>query len=376
MCNGQSEYPLYIKGLIMREQGRIEESLTIFQAALCLNPTNINNLKQVGKSLYLLGKHREAMDVLEEAQNIDTEDRMVWHSKGMCHKFIQEFEEALECFETANTIQKHDATFKEIGEIHIAMGNKDEALNSFLDALDSSPQNSTFLTLVGILYLEMKDTNVAFENLGNSLTYKNTDPKSILAAGSIIQSNGDYDVALTKYRVAMSQTPHNAPLWNNVGLCLYGKSKLIAATACLKRAIYLAPFDGRIHYNLGIVHLALEQYASAFYYFSAAINLQKMPNTHPTIEDARCYTYLGVALSRLDDYENSCAAYEKAVELYPKDPVTRLNYAITLFLNENDDKAREQLEKYESFADTDEGKELINGDTDLDEQYELLKEFV
>jgi Bardet-Biedl syndrome 4 protein len=31
-CNGQSEYPLYIKGLIMRQQGRIEESLTIFQA--------------------------------------------------------------------------------------------------------------------------------------------------------------------------------------------------------------------------------------------------------------------------------------------------------------------------------------------------------
>ena len=39
----------------MRHQGRIDESLTTFQAALCLNPCNVNNLKQVAQSLYLLG---------------------------------------------------------------------------------------------------------------------------------------------------------------------------------------------------------------------------------------------------------------------------------------------------------------------------------
>ncbi len=374
LCNGQSEYPLYIKGLIMREQGRIEESLTIFQAALCLNPTNINNLKQVGKSLYLLGKHREALDVFEEAQNIDTEDRMVWYSKGMCQKFLRNYEEGIECFETANSIQKHDSAYMELGDIYVRMGNIEEALNTYLDALDASPQNPTFLTLVGVLYLEMNDSHSAFEHLGNSLTYNNKDPKTILAAGSIIQKNGDFDVALTKYRVAMVQTPHSAPLWSNVGLCLYGKGKLIAATACLKRAIYLAPFDGRIDYNLGVLHLALEQYASAFYYFSAAINLQKMPNTHPTIEDARCYTYLGVSLSRLDDFENSCAAYEKAIELYAADPVTRLNYAITLFLNEDEENAKKHLQIYEALVKTNKGQELLNEDRDLDEQYELLKE--
>ena len=54
----------------MRAKGRIQESLTLFQAATCLNPLNPANLKQVGRSLFLLGKHRGALDVYEEVQKV------------------------------------------------------------------------------------------------------------------------------------------------------------------------------------------------------------------------------------------------------------------------------------------------------------------
>ncbi len=48
---GLSEYPLYINALIKRQQGQIQESLQLFQAATCLNPRSRANLKQVGRSL-------------------------------------------------------------------------------------------------------------------------------------------------------------------------------------------------------------------------------------------------------------------------------------------------------------------------------------
>jgi Bardet-Biedl syndrome 4 protein len=76
--------------------------------------------------------------------------------------------------------------------------------------------------------------------------------------------------------VAVAGCPNNAFLWNNVGLAFFGKQKLVAAVSCLKQAVYLAPFEASINYNLGVVHLHTEQYASAFHYFSAAINLQKV----------------------------------------------------------------------------------------------------
>ena len=142
--NGQSEYPLYIKGdflhqlsliyivltavvvcftaLILRHQGRIEESLTTFQAALCLNPMNVNNLKQVGRSLYLLGKHKTALDVFEEAEQISSEDREIWHNKGMCFLYLKQYDKSLECFELANSIQRSETTYTQMGRVYRLTG--------------------------------------------------------------------------------------------------------------------------------------------------------------------------------------------------------------------------------------------------------------
>ena len=49
-----------------------------------------------------------------------------------------------------------------------------------------------------------------------------------MAAGSIIQDHNDMDVALVKYRVAAVQTPNTSQLWNNIGMCFFGKQRYVA----------------------------------------------------------------------------------------------------------------------------------------------------
>ena len=44
----------------------------------------------------------------------------------------------------------------------------------------------------------------------------------------MIQDHGDYDVALSKYRVAAAASPESPRLWNNIGMCLFGKGKHVA----------------------------------------------------------------------------------------------------------------------------------------------------
>jgi Bardet-Biedl syndrome 4 protein len=73
------------------------------------------------------------------------------------------------------------------------------------------------LTTVGLLYLRLGQNYRAFDFLGGSLTHDPKNPKSILAAGSIIQDHNDMDVALIKYRIAAVSTPNSAQLWNNIG---------------------------------------------------------------------------------------------------------------------------------------------------------------
>ena len=52
-----------------------------------------------------------------------------------------------------------------------------------------------------------------------------------------------------------------------LGMCFFGKGKYVAAAACLKRAVYLTPFEWIVSYNLGVVHLSTGQFASAFHHF-------------------------------------------------------------------------------------------------------------
>ncbi|KAF4692630.1 hypothetical protein FOZ60_012929 [Perkinsus olseni] len=327
---GLNQYALYYKALIHRQQGDIRSSLQLFQAAACLDPLNVDYLKHVGKSLSLLGQHQAAIEIYTEALKHEPEDWELYFNIGVCQKYLGDHPTAINSFRAANEIQRHDATFTEIAEMDAREGASEDAIETYNEALEFSPENTSILTRLGVLLLKTGDSYRAFECLGNSLVYDPKDPRTILAAGSVIQDHGDVDVALVKYRVAAVQTPSSAELWNNVGMCFFEKRKVVAAIACLKRAVSLEPFQWKVHFNLGLLHLYTGQYASAFAFFSAALNLEPEPSL--------VYMYLGITLSRLDDYTNSRNAYARALGTATPtedDPTptatTHLNCCITAF---------------------------------------------
>lgn len=125
-----------------------------------------------------------------------------------------------------------------------------------------------------------------------------------------------------KYRVASVDNPNSAELWNNIGMCFFGKKKYVAAVTCLKKAIYLDPFQWIAAFNLGLVYLNTEQYASAFHYFSSAVNLKP--------DFGNSYMYLGITLSKLNDFDSACKSFDRALEIDPEGWDVCLNYAIVL----------------------------------------------
>lgn len=82
-----------------------------------------------------------------------------------------------------------DVTLSQMGRVFRLIGREEDALNSYMEALESCPENPELLTTVGLLFLKLGNNTKAFEYLGNSLTYDPKSAKTILAAGSIIQDN-------------------------------------------------------------------------------------------------------------------------------------------------------------------------------------------
>ena len=117
-----------------------------------------------------------------------------------------------------------------------------------------------------------------------------------MAACQVIQKHGDADVALSKYRIIYGRKPECAQVWNNIGMCFFSKKKYVAAVSCLKRANYLAPFELYVLYNSALVHLHVQQNASAAIFLQSAIRLNK--------RHAPSYTLLGKYI--LLEFDNLC----------------------------------------------------------------------
>uniref|UniRef100_A0A8C1A599 Bardet-Biedl syndrome 4 n=1 Tax=Cyprinus carpio carpio TaxID=630221 RepID=A0A8C1A599_CYPCA len=272
---GMCEYAVYVQALIMRLEGKIQHSLELFQSCAILNPQSSDNLKQVARSLFLLAKHKAAIEVYNEAARLNQKDWEISHNLGVCYIYTKDFRSTEEQLNLALQLNKHDLTYMMLGKIHLLQGDTEKAIDVYKSAVEFSPENTELLTTLGLLYMQLGKHQKAFEHLGNSLTYHPNNFKAILAAVVMMHTHRDYDVAMNKYRVAAHSVPESPPLWHNIGMCFFGKKKYVSVSSRLRAlSKYLSPFDWKILYNLGLVHLTMQQYASAFQLLSAAINLQ------------------------------------------------------------------------------------------------------
>eukprot|EP01116_Phalansterium_solitarium_P011700 TRINITY_DN2746_c0_g1_i5.p1 TRINITY_DN2746_c0_g1~~TRINITY_DN2746_c0_g1_i5.p1 ORF type:complete len:532 (-),score=230.39 TRINITY_DN2746_c0_g1_i5:973-2568(-) len=377
-ANGLCEYALYVNGLIKRHCGAIDESLQLFQAAAYLNPSNALNVKQIARSLHLLGRHQAALDALSSVACLstgtpaaasgdddDSDDWEVWHVRGVCRWYLGEAEVAVRHLRRAIALSPHDSTYELLAKLFVGQGELRAAVDTLLEGLEFSPDSPSMLTTLGLLHLRHGDTLKALDFFSTALsatTSAAVDPRTTLAAGAIVQEHGETEAALDKYRQALLDSPHAAPVWNNVAMCYFAKRKYVACIAALKKAYGLAPFEWMIAFNLGLVHLLTAQLASAFLYFSASISLKP--------DFASTYMYLAICLNRLDDFENARIAYEKALSV-EGDFMTELNYCIMLFNRGLVSEAKEHFDRFQTlFSALD--PEAQQADPDVVHQHQLL----
>ena len=93
--DGKHEFGNYMKALIFRIKGRIHESLELFKKCHMLDPSNADYLKQFGRSLYLLGRHKTAIEVFDECLNMSDGDWEVFFYRGLSCKFLRIYDEAI-----------------------------------------------------------------------------------------------------------------------------------------------------------------------------------------------------------------------------------------------------------------------------------------
>ncbi|KAH8280327.1 hypothetical protein KR018_002873 [Drosophila ironensis] len=358
------EYLYFVQGLIDREEGNNIDALRHLQRSVELNPRNIETYKEIGRTLYNMGRYSQALGVFREAeQRSSLKDHEIYHYLGellfraattqsQMELARKQQEEAQAYFELAVQTGRKLESYVRLAELY----RKDKQYQKAIDVLETclhlTPENSEVLIEISVLYLKINETQKAHDRLAEVVSIeRKCSPKGLLAFGAILQSRNDVDGALSKYSQIAKAEPEIAELWNNIGLCFFKKQKFIVAISSLRKSVWLSPLNYNALYNLSLIYIASEQYASAFHTLAAAINLRK--------DNAECYMLLGLCLRKLDDVENAFVALERASSMAAsggggggvgRNPLVVLNFALFCYETGRLALAAEQYNRFMSQA--------------------------
>ncbi|CAJ0606290.1 unnamed protein product [Cylicocyclus nassatus] len=363
--SNQSEYAFYMRGVIARSEGELEDALNWFNKALALSPNSTTYLINIGRVYFLLGNHTQAVDYLEKAIKANPNDPKAyyWLARSIYHLETDLFnpcEKARDLLMQAPSLNNSVELIVFLAKLMSELNDTTAAIQAYERALQLEPENLDVMFKMGMLYLRNNNEDPAFAMFGKALSYDTAHQQSILAAGSIMQVHGDHDVALNKYRVAADACDYNGCLWNNIGVCLLAKGRLAQAHSCLKKASFICPLDYKINYNLGLVHHAMGLYCSALHFLKAASELKR--------DDAQIIGAMAVVLSNMNDANNARRAYQKSISVDPKAQVI-LNYAIFEYRQKNRDVARDALTHFKTVSSMAGGcrKDLLSKADQLDD---------
>ncbi|XP_050521175.1 Bardet-Biedl syndrome 4 protein homolog isoform X2 [Daktulosphaira vitifoliae] len=333
-----SEFAFYILGLIYREEGKIKNSYWCFNKYFLLNPTCVEGVKQMARSCLLLGKNIEARNMFLEADKICKEpDTKIYYNLGICYMNLGEWDKAKEYFQRTIQLSRNQEGYKKLATIYAMENNLKNAIGILISATKLFPFNTNLSVDLGLLYMKQREYYQAFNVLGNSLCQDPENPKALLTIAAEMQRQCGYDEALFKYTKAITDLSESSEMWNNIGMCFFGKHKYVAAISCLKRAVYLHSFNWIALYNLGLVHIYTRQYVSAFIFLtnSAKINAN----------NANTFMLIG-SLNYMNDMKNAEKAYRRSLELDSNNVETLINLIIVIL---KQGKIEESIEYFQLF---------------------------
>jgi Flp pilus assembly protein TadD len=178
--------------------------------------------------------------------------------------------------------------------------------------------------------------------------------------------------------------PNHYKALNLLGLAYVRLENFSAAVEAMERCAQVKPDFPDVHLNLGVAYEKLNRsddavaaYKRAFELSGsseAAANLAKLLFNREELEEALLYinkaaekdqtvgvyNMMGVILNKMERYTEAIQAFDRAIQISPKDIVTRMNLGIALVNARNFERARKVFEYVLPFVEDQVLKDRIN----------------
>ncbi len=329
------------------EKDKFDDALVVCEYAINQYPYSASLMLLKANLLIVTKSYSEALDLLEEAEQLDSTDTDLYILKTDAYLALDMQIKAAEVLEAAienfDGDEKLDLLF-ELSDVYDDYENFDkvfdclelilkqdpaneEALYKICFWTDFTGRNEESISLHKLILDEQPFNELAWFNLGAAYQGLKLHEKAIDAYGYAIAINEKFDNAfrnmgdawlrLRKYKEAieclekvLELSLPEMVIYEAIGHCYDRLANYAQARFCYKKASHMNAEDSRMHYKIACTYMNESAWASAVKSLSTALRTQKMQPDY-NLALGQCY----MQLSNIDE---ALTCFGNVVRMRPK----------------------------------------------------------
>lgn len=229
-------------GIALAEEGRNDQAISHYLAALEINPFYDSAHGNLGVTLAASGKNEEAIARYLEAIKINPANYSAHSNLGVILAAQGKNEEAIARYLEAVKIDTASAdAHYNLANLLMKQGKMDEAVNHYREAIKINPEHGDAHYNFAEVLVKQGSIDQAIEHFREAARIKPSSFKALNNLGVHLEKQLRHDEAIEYYRRALQIEPENHGLYFNLGVALGNKGELSQAIEHFRRAIYLKP---------------------------------------------------------------------------------------------------------------------------------------
>jgi tetratricopeptide (TPR) repeat protein len=232
---------LNISGDRLFDKGDIKGSISEFQLALKLNPSNINVHNSLGVCHGLMGEYEKAKREFKIAIKLKPEAVMPWYNLGFTSMLAGDRRKALDLFLKANTIDPNvfEVAFQ-TGRLLMEMDQPESGKKFLEHAAELEPKSGAVFRYLGECYTAIGDVEAAITAYTKAIKQNPSDAVSLSALGWLFDEREENpEIALMFCQESVRLSPENGLFRYRLGQLFLKENRLTDALKQFKKAEFL-----------------------------------------------------------------------------------------------------------------------------------------